>query len=112
MNTSDIQSQQADAPTATISDLRGYGAALQEVVQAASFIADTATLIEGHNEWDGTAGNPSPYYLTQLVQLVRQAANKQLSVLEIMEGLVSEPVPNDVPLLDVMALPQSHSGAN
>ncbi|MDQ2076078.1 hypothetical protein [Marinimicrobium sp. ABcell2] len=90
----------------SMKDLDRFSVIVSEIMQTATFIADTATLLEGSEGWDGSIGNLTPFYATQLKQLVRDAANKQLSLLELLEDLTTAPINNSLPLLDVLQQPK------
>lgn len=83
--------QQNSLETAVISDFKEYSAIIRELMKTAWFIGDTSTVLDkaDNEDWDGTIGNPTPYYANQLRQLIRTATDKQLALIERLEHLTN-----------------------
>ncbi len=75
---------------ATIEDFKEYSAVVREILHATWFISDTTKILDEADDWfDGTKGNPTPYYGDMLRQLIRTACGKQAALIERLESLTS-----------------------
>jgi hypothetical protein len=78
------------AQAVTIEDFAEYSAVVREILHATWFITDTAKVLDEADGWfDGSIGNPTPYYGDMLRQLIRTACGKQMSLIERLEDLTS-----------------------
>ena len=94
-------------PPVTIEDFKEYSAIIREIMHTAWFITDTTKILDEADEWfDGTTGNPTPYYGDMLRQLIRTACGKQMSLIERLEDMTSIRPDLTAGKLNVLDLPQ------
>lgn len=98
------------APTVqavTIEDFAEYSAIVREIMHTTWFITDTTKILDKADDWfDGTTGNPTPYYGDLLRQLIRTACGKQISLIERLEELTSVRPDLKAGKLNVLDLPE------
>lgn len=103
MQTETTQTEQ----TITIEDFKEYSAIIREIMHTTWFITDTTKILDEADEWfDGTTGNPTPYYGDMLRQLIRTACGKQMSLIERLELMTSIRPDLTGGKLNVLDLPQ------